>query len=402
MKKIFFILILSLSVITFAQTAQLNGKTNIQSEPSSSVSAYQVETKKYSLNITIENSSIVKGLVLKPNENYLSMYLNGNWGTIDKKVSFNEDVNLQTVPFIFARRVVKMGDFYKLYQEGVPCDEFVAFMESKIFEDVKTIKLSCTAEFIGSDGKKIKKDLEINFDKNSKEAGDEVFATASITNEDLGLNVVTLKVAPEKLFFKFSLRNDEYGVNMVVTPTKKSKKVNQISVLAGQQMPDGIHTFICRVGLPNGIQKEESIEAFVEDGEISLDNSSFNPLVFANGDYGTASFKGKVTLVKFVNTRSTALVLFLPTDYVVSSTKSFTNVDSDIQTETFIEDGGGWKSYVIAPGGYVKVKCLVSAFPYLIQDLNRNKNDMGMLGLESKPFQVVSLKWGKSFSLSRY
>ena len=396
MKKIFFlILVLSLSAIAFAQTNPLSGKNNIQTAPSSSIAEFQIETKQFALNITIENASILEDLVLKPSDNYQQMYLNGNWGTIAKKISFNKDIKKQTVQFIVAYRVVKIGDFYKLYEEGVSCDKLKEFRNEKIFEDVKTKKVSVQAQFRTSSGEIIKKDLEINFDKNSSEEGDEVYATASITNEDLGLNVVSLKVDTEKLFFKFSLKNEEYGINMVVDPSKSTKS---ISVLAGKIMPDGIYQFVCRIGLPNGIQKEETVEAFVSDGEISLDNSSFNPLVFANGDYGKATFKGKVSLVKFVNTRSTALTIFLPSDYVIAG-KSFTSTESEIATEAFTKDGGGWKSYVIAPGGYVKIKMKVSVFPIVLYDLNRKNTNIIQMGLVSKNFQVINLKWGDGFSL---
>lgn len=402
MKKIFFfILVLSLSANAFAQKNQLSGKNNISTASSSSIAEFQIETKQFALNITIENTSILEDLVLKPSDNYQQMYLNGNWGTIAKKISFNKDIKKQTVQFIVAYRVIKIGDFYKIYEEGVSCDKLKDFRNEKIFEDVKTKKLSAQAQFKTSSGEIIKKDLEINFDKNSSEGGDEVYATASINNEDLGLNVVSLKVETKKLFFKFLLKNEDYGISMIVDPTKETKKV---STLAGKVMPDGIYTFLCRMALPNGIQKEEAVEAFVENGEISLDNSSFNPLVFANGDYGKAIFKGKVSLVKFVNTRSTALTVFLPADYVVSG-KSFTSEESEIQTEAFGNKGDeaqGWKTYVIAPGGYVKVKMKVAIFPIVLYDLNRGSTHITQVGLESKNFQVISLKWGGSFSLSRY
>lgn len=400
MKKIFFLIIMmSLSVITFAQNP-LAGLNNIQTEQSSSISKSQVETKKYLLNITIENSSIIEGLILKPNDTYQKMYLNGNWGSIDKRIKFEKDIKSQTVSFVCAYRVIQVGDVFKLYQEGVPCDKMKNFVEADIFKDIFTKKILVKAEFQNSFGELVKKDLEINFENNSPADGDEVFAVAKITNEDLGLNVVTLKANTEKLFFKFSLKNEEYGINMIVDPTKKAKS---ISTLAGKIMPDGIYPFLCRVGLPNGIQKEEMVEAFVENGEISLDNSSFNPLVFANGEYGKAIFKGKISLVKFVNTRSTALTIFLPADYVVSG-KSFTSEESEIQTEAFVKDekSAGWKTYVIAPGGYVKVKMKVGIFPIVLYDLNRESTHITQIGLVSKNFQVINLKWGGSFSLSRY
>ncbi len=396
MKKIFFLItVMSLSVITFAQTNPLSGKNNVQTEESSSISQSQIETKRYSLNIEIENGSIIEDLVLKPNENFSKMYLNGNWGTIDKKVKFEKDVKKNTVSFIVVYRVIKVGDFYKLYEDGKPCENMKEFISANVFNDIFTKKILVQAEFQNSFGDLIKKDLEINFEKNSSANGDEIFATAKITDKDLGLNVVSLKVDTEKLFFKFSLKNEEYGINLVVDPNKKAKS---ISVLAGKIMPDGIYPFVCRVGLPNGIQKEETVEAFVSDGEISLDNSSFNPLVFANGDYGKATFKGKVSLVKFVNTRSTALTIFLPSDYVVTG-KSFTSNESEIATEAFTKDGGGWKSYVIAPGGYVKIKMKVSVFPIVLYDLNRKNTNIIQLGLVSKNFQVINLKWGDGFSL---
>lgn len=398
MKKIFFlILVLSLSANAFAQKNQLSGKNNISTASSSSIAEFQIKTKQFALNITIENASILEDLVLKPSDNYQQMYLNGNWGTIAKKISFNKDIKKQTVQFIVAYRVVKIGDFYKIYEEGVSCDKLKDFRNEKIFEDVKTKKISVQAQFRTSLGEIIKKDLEINFDKNSPAEGDEVYATASITNEDLGLNVVSLKVDTKKLFFKFSLKNEEYGVNMVVNPENKSK-TTKVSTLAGKAIPDGIYPFVCRVGLPNGIQKETTVEAFVVDNEISLDNSSFNPLAFTYGDTSNAVFEGKISLVKFVNTRSTALTIFLPADYVVSG-KSFTSQSSDIQTEAFTQNSGEWKSYVIAPGGYVKVKMKVSIFPVVLYDLNRKNTNIIQLGLVSKNFQVVNLKWGDRFSL---
>jgi len=397
MKKFFFlILVLGLSANAFAQI-NLNGKNNVQTEPSSSISQYQIETKRYSLNIEIENGSIIEDLVLKSNDNFSKMYLNGNWGTIDKKIKFSKDIKSNTVSFIVAYRVIKVGNLYKLYEDGKPCDNMKEFISANVFEDIFTKKILVQAEFKGSLGEIVKKDLEINFEKNSSANGDEIFAKAKITDEDLGLNVVSLKVDVQKLFFKFSLKNEEYGINMIVDPNSKNK-TTKVSVLAGKAMPDGIYQFVCRVGLPNGIQKEEVIEAFVANNEISLDNSSFNPLVFANGDYGKATFKGKVSLVKFVNTRSTALTIFLPADYVVTG-KSFSSTESEIGTEAFVKDGAGWKSYVIAPGSYIKVKMKVAIFPVVLYDLNRKNTNIIQMGLVNRNFQVINLKWGDGFSL---
>lgn len=392
MKKILFLLLLlSLSAVTvFAQKAE--------TKPSKSAGDFQVGMNKFLINIEIENKTILENITIKPNDDYSSMYLSGNWGTVDKKVVFTKDIKKQTVPFAFVVRVIQVGEAYKIFKENENQEDLQPLLEANLFSDVKSKKILCQVEFVGSNNELIKKDLEINFDQNSKVDGDQVFAKASITNEDLGLNVVSLKVDTEKLFFKFSLKNDEYGVSMVVDPNSKDK-TTKISTLAGKAMPDGIYPFTCRIGLPNGIQKETSVEAFVVDNEISLDNSSFNPLAFTYGDTSNAVFEGKISLVKFVNTRSTALTIFLPADYVVSG-KSFTSQSSDIQTEAFTQNGGEWKSYVIAPGGYVKVKMKVSIFPIVLYDLNRKNTNIVQIGLVSKNFQVINLKWGDRFSLS--
>lgn len=399
MKKIFFLIsVLSLSVATFAQTNPLSGKNNIQTAPSSSIAEFQIETKQFALNITIENASILEDLVLKPSDNYQQMYLNGNWGTIAKKISFNKDIKKQTVQFIVAYRVVKIGDFYKLYEEGVSCDKLKEFRNEKIFEDVKTKKLSAQVQFKTSSGEIIKKDLEINFDKNSSEGGDEVFATAKITDKDLGVNVISLKVNTEELFFKFWLRNEEYGVNMVVDP-KNNNNTTKVSVLAGKAMPDGVYSFVCRIGLPNGMQKEEIVEAFVVNNEISISANSFNPLSFTRDTkYGGSYFNGKITVVKIKNTRSSSIIVFLPTDYVVGRA-TFTTGKTEIQTEAFSQNGSGWVSYVIPAGESIKVKMKVGAFPIIVHDLNRNNSDIVMVGLMSKNFQYLDIGWGRRFTL---
>ena len=402
MKKIFFlILVLSLSANAFAQKNLLSGRNNIQTAPSSSISEFQIETKPFALNITIENSSILEDLVLKPSDNYQQMYLNGNWGTISKKVSFNKDIKKQTVQFLVAYRVVQIGEFYKLYEEGVSCEKLKDFRNEKIFEDVKTKKISVQAQFRTSLGEIIKKDIEINFDKNSPAGGDEVYATASITNEDLGLNVVSLNVDAQKLLFKFSLKNDEYGVSLVVDP-KNSKKTTKVSVLAGKAMPDGIYSFICRMGLPNGIQKEEIVEAFVVNNEISLDNSNFNPLVFANGDYGKATVDSKSSLVKIRNTRSTVITVFIPTSYLTPKGEVIsTNKSTDVGTEAFLDKGTGWKAYTITPGGSIKVKINVGIFPIIVYDVNRQTSDIIQTALISSNFQNLILGWGPYFTIRR-
>ncbi len=402
MKKIFLFIIcvLSLSAIAFAQTNSLSGKNIILTAPSSSIAEFQIETKQFVLNITLENTSILEDLVLKPSDNYQQMYLNGNWGTISKKVSFNKDIKKQTVQFLVAYRVVQIGEFYKLYEEGVSCEKLKDFRNEKIFEDVKTKKISVQAQFRTSLGEIIKKDIEINFDKNSPAGGDEVYATASITNEDLGLNVVSLNVDAQKLLFKFSLKNDEYGVSLVVDP-KNSKKTTKVSVLAGKAMPDGIYSFICRMGLPNGIQKEEIVEAFVVNNEISLDNSNFNPLVFANGDYGKATVDSKTSLVKIRNTRSTVITVFIPTSYLTTKGDISTNKNTDIATEAFSDNGVGWKAYTITPGGSVKVKINVGIFPIIVYDVNRQTSDIIQTALISSNFQNLILGWGPYFTIRR-
>lgn len=406
MKKTILIAVLaamSLSAtVAFAQEVQTKKNKNniIQTEASSSIGDLQVETKKFLLNIKISDGTTVLsgGFTLKPNENYSRMYLNGNWGTLDKKVQFSPDIKSNIVQFVVAYRVVKVGDVYKLYEEGVPCSNMKEFIGKNIFEDVIARKILATAEFVNSFGEKVKKDIEINFDQNSGVAGDDIFAEAVISDDDLGLNVIKLSVDVQKVIFPFSLQNKEYGINMVINPND-SKKTTEVSALAGRAMPDGIYKFVCRMGLPNGIQKEEVVEAFVVNNEISLNSSTFNPLSFVNGDYGMATFKGKVTLVKFRNNRSSSITIFVPVDYVAKRS-TFVTGESEIKTEAFNKDNPGWVSYVIPPGGTVKIKMKVSMFPVVVYDINRKNSEILSLGLTNRNFQTVEIKWGGNFSLS--
>ena len=406
MKKIFVFAILvamSLSAtVAFAQevSSPKTKKRSIQTTSSTSVGEIRIETKTFLLNVKINNetTALPNGFILKPNQNHSRMYLNGNWGTIDKKVEFSPDVKSNTVGFIVAYRVVKVGDLYKIYKEGVPCSEMDEFIGKNIFDDVLTKKLLVTAEFINSFGQKVRKDVEINFEKNSEVGGDDIFAEATISDSDLGLNVIKLSVDVQKVIFPFSLQNKEYGINMVINPND-SKKTTEVSALAGRAMPDGIYKFVCRMGLPNGIQKEEVVEAFVVNNEISLNSSTFNPLSFVNGDYGMATFKGKVTLVKFRNNRSSSITIFVPLDYVAKRS-AFVTGESEIKTEAFNKDNPGWVSYVIPPGGTVKIKMKVSIFPVVVYDINRKNSEILSLGLTNRNFQTVDIKWGGNFSLS--
>ncbi|HPT08344.1 MAG TPA: hypothetical protein PLE28_01455 [bacterium] len=363
---------------------------NAETKPSKSLGDFQIEIKKFYLNVSIENQSIVKDLILRPNDDYKDMYLSGNWGTIKDKISFYNDIKTQTVAFVFVARVVNIGGVYKLYEEG---KDVGALLKSDLFSDVKTKKILCQAEFKNSAGQTIKQNLEINFEKNSKENGNEVFAKAIISDENLGLNVVSLKVNTEDMLFKFSLKNEEFGINMVIDPNKPAKEVK---ALAGKSIPDGVYTFICRMGLPNGIAKEEKIEAFVAGNEISISPNSFNPLVFTNGDYGIANFKKGISLVKVINSRSTAITVFIPADYASVANR---NIESSIQTEAFSKQGSGWKSYVVPAGGSIKMKLKISSFPIIIYDLNRKTSEIIQVGLVSKNFQILTLGWGDSFSL---
>ena len=383
MKKLLAIILLSLSAMfAFAQ--------NAETKPSKSLGDFQIEIKKFYLNVSIENQSIVKDLILRPNDDYKDMYLSGNWGTIKDKISFYNDIKTQTVAFVFVARVVNIGGVYKLYEEG---KDVGALLKSDLFSDVKTKKILCQAEFKNSAGQTIKQNLEINFEKNSKENGNEVFAKAIISDENLGLNVVSLKVNTEDMLFKFSLKNEEFGINMVIDPNKPAKEVK---ALAGKSIPDGVYTFICRMGLPNGIAKEEKIEAFVAGNEISISPNSFNPLVFTNGDYGIANFKKGISLVKVINSRSTAITVFIPADYASVANR---NIESSIQTEAFSKQGSGWKSYVVPAGGSIKMKLKISSFLIIIYDLNRKTSEIIQVGLVSKNFQILTLGWGDSFSL---
>lgn len=150
MKKIIFILMLSLSAMfAFAQSAE--------TKPSTSVGEFQIEMKKFFINISIENQSIMKDLVLKPNEGYKNMYLSGNWGTIEKKISFSNDVKAQTVQFLFVVRVVKIGNAYKIYKENQDSEDFGELLKSNLFSDVKSKKILCQAEFKNSFGKLLNK-----------------------------------------------------------------------------------------------------------------------------------------------------------------------------------------------------------------------------------------------------
>lgn len=407
MKKIFLFAILvamSLSAtVAFAQEVSSLPKTkkrSIQTTSSTSVGDLQIETKTFLLNVKINNetTALPNGFILKPNQNHSRMYLNGNWGTIDKKVEFSPDVKSNTVGFIVAYRVVKVGDLYKIYKEGVPCSEMDEFIGKNIFDDVLTKKLLVTAEFINSFGEKIKKDLEINLNQNSEPNGDEIFAEADVEDDDLGLNVVSLKVKPENLYFRFWLRNEEYGINMVVSPNN-TKGTTKVSTLAGKKIEDGVYSFSCRVDLPNGIQQDEKIEAFVVNNEISISANSFNPLSFTRDTkQGGSYFNGKITVVKIKNTRSSSIIVFLPTDYVVGRV-TFTTGKTEIQTEAFSQNGSGWVSYVIPAGESIKVKMKVGAFPIIVHDLNRNNSDIVMVGLMSKNFQYLDIGWGRRFTL---
>lgn len=389
------------ATVAFAQEVSSLPKTKkIQTTSSTSVGDGLIETKTFLLNVKINNETTVlpNGFILKPNQNHSRMYLNGNWGTIDKKVEFSPDVKSNTVGFIVAYRVVKVGDLYKIYKEGVPCSEMDEFIGKNIFDDVLTKKLLVTAEFINSFGEKIKKDLEINLNQNSEPNGDEIFAEADIEDDDLGLNVVSLKVKPENLYFRFWLRNEEYGINMVVAPNN-TKGTTKVSTLAGKKIEDGVYSFICRVDLPNGIQQNEKVEAFVVNNEISISANSFNPLSFTRDTkYGGSYFNGKITVVKIKNTRSSSIIVFLPTDYVVGRA-TFTTGKTEIQTEAFSQNGSGWVSYVIPAGESIKVKMKVGAFPIIVHDLNRNNSDIVMVGLMSKNFQYLDIGWGRRFTL---
>ena len=353
MKKLFFVIFL----VPLFLTAQ-------EITPSSSMGELPIEIKVFMANVEIENQSIVKDLVLKASPLYQENYLSGNFGTIRNKAEFSLNISKVTSQFIFASRAIKIGDAYKLVTGGGGLD---AIVETPIMDDVKTRKIMVQAEFTDpSTGQRVRKLLEINFEQEANPDGDEVLASATITSADLGLNVMTLKVE-SPVNFTFSLQNRQYDVNMVI----KGKDQGTLEFLASKMMPDGVHSFVFRMGLPNGISMEETLEAFVHKGEVILENSSFNPLSFADGD--KANFSGKKTLVRIRNSRNEDVIIFIPSDYIAKGRRS----DMELRTDAFSEANSEWRSYVVASGKTLKLRLKTSSIPTIVYGM-RSKNPQAM------------------------
>lgn len=345
MKKIFVFLFVVVPLMAMAQ--EIN--------PSSSLADLPVEMKAFTANIEIENETIITDLVLKSSPLYQDNYLSGNFGTIRNRVEFSNIVNKSTAQFTFVSRVVKVGNVYKLVTTPAKtCNSTDStLINTSIMEDVKAKKLLVQAEFTNPfTGERVRKLLEINFDQDSEPDGDDILASASITSADLGLNVLTLKVK-SPVGFTFSLQNKKYDVNMVV----KADDEGTLEFLAPGMMPDGVHTFVCRLGLPNGISAEEKVTAFVSKGEVILEESSFNPLAFAKGK---ATFSGKRTLVKMRNGRPEDVTVFIPDEYIAKGRR----IEVDLQTDAF--EGVTWKSYNIAPGKTLKLRLKESSIPTIV------------------------------------
>jgi hypothetical protein len=323
--------------------------------PSRSLGDLPVEMKAFMGNISIENKTLITDLVLRESPLYQANYLSGNFGTIRNRIEFSNIVNKSTAQFTFVSRVVKVGDVYQLATAPVTSCSSAdsALINTSIMKDVKAKKLLVQAEFTNPfTGERVRKLLEINFDQDSEPDGTEILASATITSADLGLNVLTLKVE-SPVGFTFSLQNKQWDVSMVI----KANDKGSLEFLSPAMLPDGVYTFVCRLGLPNGISAEEKVTAFVSKGEVILEESSFNPLAFAKGK---ATFSGKRTLVKMRNARPEDVTIFIPDEYIARGRR----VDVDIRTDAF--EGVTWKSYNIAPGKTLKLRLKESSIPTIV------------------------------------
>jgi hypothetical protein len=210
----------------------------------------------------------------------------------------------------------------------------------------------------------------------------------------VGIKTVNMTVK-SSIGFMFSLENRDLGINFVVESDDKGV----VSSFVSQVPPDGVYKFNCRISLPNGISSAKTIEAFVKNGKIILDNASFNPLSFAEGK---TDFSGENTLVKMVNTRSSSILIFVPSEYVVKESLSsffgFSKFSREMEKNVVADTnttGKNWKAYVIPPGGSVKIMMPVCSANIFVYDYKSEQTEILNIGLISKSFQVIALGYGK-------
>lgn len=355
---------------------------NAQSEASEpgSIANYQPSIKKFYENIEVKNTSIVKDLVITPHPDYEKMYLSGNWGTIARKATFSGVVESNTIQFFFVNRVVKVGDAWKIYEEGAEIGDLL----NMTLEDIMSKKVLVIAEFIDPfTFKKVKKNLELSLNKNSKSGEEGVLATAEITDEVLGVSVLNIRVENETQH-KVFLYNRNLGISFVVggnsSPWSSTKKV-----LAPAVPLDGVYPFMLRLETPAGISPEISVDLFVSNGVISFSEGSFNPLNFAKEK---ADFSGKVSMVKLYNERNEDVTVYIPDIYTTRRNKK-----SSMQVQTDAFQDITWKAYVIPSQSFIKLKLRSSSIKTIVYG-NRSKQSRVLeLGVSGRTSQTKYLNW---------
>lgn len=341
--------------------------------------------------ILIENKSeFAQNLKLTPAE-YKKMDLSGNWGSIVSKVEFFPQSNALIADFDFSFRT---GDLLPLLNfmndMDEEADKTTAMIEAGLFDLVintsRAKNVTCFAEF-ELDGKKIKRNLVfllepvIEKDKDySQFAGERPLFRAVITDQDLGIPSLSLKVKTE-VDYQCVIFSEELGVSFALEPGGK----DEIKVLASRMPKNGAYDFIARVKFPTGISPEIPVTLIVRNGEFIFDEGTFNPLFFAKG----SEVAGRTTLVNLYNTRSEDVTVFVPEKYIApkNSLKSSEKVQIDAFSKT------RWVAIVIPARERVKIRLKSGPVMSIVYGHGEKTTEVLDLGLVEKSSQNKYLKW---------
>ena len=280
---------------------------SLSAQNSTSLNEMNINWGNFTSTVIIKNSSLIKDIKLTPVEKTTmdKLYLNENWGTLFQNEVFTPSINGSTCLFWYIHRITNLGETKKAGEAG---EEEVLKMSQKNNE-VRILLVN--AEFIDpTTGLFVKKLVQLEAlpsDAGVKEPVKSKFV-GEITNEILGLN--TLKFVCEKELKNIvELTNEELQLRIVLTNQKEK------TILAPNQIPDGLYWFDCRVETGLDISPiSMRVELFIEDGKLSFSKNAVNSFFLEDKE---KVFQEQVVNVRFKNTRSEAITIYIPKRCVI-------------------------------------------------------------------------------------
>lgn len=292
----------------------------ISAQETTSFNETNIKWGNFTSTIVVTNTSLISDVIISPVEKKVmgKMYRDENWGTLSQPETFTPSIKTNTALFWYVHRITDLGTTKKA---GETSEEEILSMPQK---DNEVKLLLVNVEFTDPvSGTVVKKLVQVEAMPSDAEISEPVKSKffASLTNEVLGLN--TLKfVCENEIKTRVELVNEDLGLKIVLKNEKEK------TILAPNQIPDGLYQFEARVETSLDIPPVKmKVELFLEDGKLSFSKNAVNSFFLEDKE---KVFQEKVVNVRFRNTRSEAITIYVPKRCVVAQ-KTFGSKSSAME-----------------------------------------------------------------------